>query len=470
MASRDPPTSNLPPSMGPGARPVKPGEHHAGSLLQEISAIRSHYHTHVEHDAVNISYQLNNKQRSYRIPFENMPVQGLTRSLCYGSSGSAFVTGTLVIDMIRGCENITGRPVTQAEAEGIAFYSTRKIMTMYIGQITGISIGAFTAWRTRKEMKFPFRKPKAPEKYENFPARFLPLFRGSFARAMWQVTRVNIYILLWTFCCNPFFRSIADTRLTVGLYSDQRTHNLTEAIKDRFDRLRSNRAQESATKITGNPQQQQPPSSDPRKFDDASPQGFYDSQPDSGQNDYAGDSTFTDGNVDTGLMSDSALSQRQVQKSSPNSWSRAQSRAPRSDDASPTSQSSDFFFDDASPTAGNDPDMSTPQPYSRQSGGSAWDRLRRQSSPPSSPQRSSRTGPTRETPDFETKGDSFSFSSSEGEKRLAREQAQKEFDAMLEKERNEGGQADYIRDMRATETGNETDSNTESAWSRRRRG
>lgn len=462
--------------MGPGARPLQPGEQANGSLLQEISAIRSHYSTHVENNAINLSYQINDKQRSYRLPFDQIPVEGFSKSLCWGGPNGAMVTGTLLIDMIRGCENITGRPVTQTEAEGLAFYGTRRMMTMYVGQFTGISIGAFAAWRSRKTMKFPFMAPKAPEKYENFPGRALPILRGGYARLMWQITRANIYIFMWIFLSSPIFRSIADTRMTVGLYQDRRTHDLTESIKGKYDRLRSNRAQEAANKITGAP----PPQStnESTNPDDGLAQSFYSSQSSSGQDGYAGDSTYTDGNTDTGLISDNAMSQRNTQRASPNAWSEAQSRGSRSDyrkpDSQSQSQSSDFFFDDASPTAGNDPDMATPQPYSRQSGGAgAWDRLRRGGSPQSSlpPTRQNTTGrgpPTRDTPDFETKSDSFSFSSSEEEKRLARDQAQQEFDAMLERERNESGNADYVRGMKATETGSESPSSTGSAWSRRR--
>lgn len=475
MASRDPSTSNFPAAMGPGARPLQPGEQPGGSLLQEISAVRSTYSTHVENRAVNLGYMLNDRQRMYRLPFDKIPVQGLSEKLCYGSPNSATVTGTLVIDMIRGCENITGQPVTQTEAEGLAFYGTRRMMTMYVGQTTGIAIGAFAAWRTRKAFKFPFRSAKGPEKYENFPGRALPILRGGFARLMWQITRYNVYIFLWLFVTSPFFRSVADTRMTVGLYADPRTHDLTTAIKGNFDRLRSNRAQEAANRAKGIPSSQQPsPSNDSQAPDENSPQSFYGAQSSSGDN-YAGDTSYTDGNTDTGLITDAAISRRETRSASPNSWSEAQSRGSRSDQSpQSSSQSSDFFFDDASPTAGNDPNMGTPQPYTQQSGPGSWDRLRRGGSPqsglPSARQTTTRSAPTRDTPDFETKSDSFSFSNSEEERRLAKDQAQKEFDAMLEKERNDGGSADYARGMKATEAGSESGPSADSgsAWSRRR--
>lgn len=283
---------------------------------------------------------------------------------------------------------------------------------------------------------------------------------------------------MWIFLSNPIFRSVADTRMTVGLYADPRTHDLTEAIKGKYDRLRSNRAQEAANKITGRQTPQPENTSDTP--DDGSPQSFYGSstQSSSGQDSFSGDSSYTDSNADTGLMTDRALAQRETQKASPNSWSEAQTRGTRGGFRKPETQSEssrDIFFDDASPTAGNDPDMGTSQPYTRQTGGpGAWDRLRRGGGSPSSspsPRQApmDRSYPGRESQDFETKSDSFSFSASEEEKRLAKDQAQAEFDAMLERERNEAGKADHVRGMNAAESGNESSgAGAGSAWSRRR--
>lgn len=463
--------SNFPASMGPGAQPLQPGEG-PGGLLQEISEIRSQYNIHVEQEAVNLDYNLNGQHRSYRIPFDSMPVSGMTRGLCWGGPNTAKVSGILLIDMVRACENITGRQIRQEEAEGIAFYTSRKMMTMYVGQVAALATGYIHAWRGRADMKFPFIKPKPIEKYDVFPLQNLPLLRGNYARYMWHITRGNIYVGMWLFLLNPLFRSVADTRMTVGLYRDPRTHDLTESVKGRIDRLRSNRASEAAggLKNKGQPQPQQKTQAQ----DDNSPQSFYDNQSYGSQNDYAGDSAFTDGTTDTGLLSDKNMQQRQVQQTSPNSWSNAQSRMSRSTPAQSQpeqSQQSDFFVDDASPTAGNDPNMATPQTYERRTSGSAWDRLRGVSSQQTSSQPSNRSfgrSNTDQNSSYDTKGDSFSFSKDDADRQLAKEQAQREFDAMLERERQEAGSNDYARGMRATEAGQESANKTESAWPRRR--
>lgn len=446
---------------------MQPGEG-PDSLLREISAVRSHYNVHIRPDAIELGYELKGQQRHFNLPFDNIPVGGWTKSLCYGGPNAATISGTLLIDMIRGCENMSGRRVTQEEAEGLAFYGSRRMLTMYFGQITAIGLGAGSAWWTRKEFKFPFMKPKPLERYDSFPMRVFPILKGGAARVMWQVTRFNVYCALWLFLSNPFFRSIADTRMTVGLYADRRTHDLTQSIKGKMDRLRSNRASQAAEGVrAGQPPQQT------SSQDEASPTAFDDSQSYGGQNDYAGDGTFTDGNTDTGLISDSAMQRRQTQQASPNSWSKAQSRGSReSFQQGGQDKSSDFFFDDASPTAGNAPDMGISQAPSNRRSGSAWGRHRRGENEQSG---SSRFTPSErssysQSPDFETKSDSFSFSKGEEDKRLAKDQAQKEFDAMLDRERREGGSDAYMRDMRATEAGEESNSSTDNAWGRRRRG
>lgn len=442
--------------MGPGARPLEPGEN-PGGLLKEITEIRSHYNVHLATDAIELAYELKGQQRHYRLPFDNIPVGGWTKALCYGGPSSTAVSGTLLIDLIRGTENASGRQITQEEAEGIAFYSSRRMMTMYLGQVSAIGLGLGSAWMGRKAMKFPFRSPKPLDRYDQFPARAIPLLRGQFARTMWHITRANVYIVMWLFLTNPLFRSMADTRMTVGLYQDRRTHGLTQTLKGKLDRLRSNRENAAASQSVSMPQTQD-------GQDDASPSAFDDQQSFTNDAAFAGDNTFTDGNTDTGLITDRALQQRQTKEASPNSWSKAQSRATKSDTEQQQSYSSgDIFFDDASPTASNAPDVPISQSYNKQSSGSAWSRSRRTERPQSNQS-------SRQSPDFETKGDSFSFSETEEEKRLAKLQAQKEFDAMLDRERRDGGSADYARDTQATAVGQESNSGTESAWSRYRRG
>lgn len=450
--------------MGPGARPLQPGENGGGSMFQEIMQIRSKYSIHLGTDAVDLAYELKGQNRAFHIPFDKVPIGSWTRSLCYGGPNAAAATGTLVIDLIRGCENMSGRRVTQDEAEGMTFYGSRRQLTLYIGQAAAVGLGGLNAWLGRSQMKFPFVKPKPIEQYDAFPLRQLPILKGWYARTMWTITRYNVYIGLWILLTQPFVRSIADTRMTVGLYQDRRTHDLSQVLKGQFDRLRGNRTGQGAVNMQGQQSSQRG-----QEQDDASSQTFYDEQSYGNDNSMAADSSFTDGNTDTGLITDGAMQQRQTTQASPNAWSKAQSRGSRTAYEQPQSARSeasrDIFFDDASPTPGNDPEMGNPQAYTTPAG-SAWSRIRKGEA--STPGQTS-TARTSESRDFETKTDSFSFSDREEDKVLAKQQAQKEFDAMLDKERKEGGAADYARDMQATNAAEEGSTGSDSAWSRYRR-
>jgi hypothetical protein len=102
-------------------------------------------------------------------------------------------------------------------------------------------------------------------------------------------------------------------------------------------------------------------------------------------------------------------------------------------------------WDDASPTGGQGvAESTTPQ-------GSAWERLRRGEKPALVPQKSgAKPQPSqsawsrqqvetqREQKEGSTTGDSFAFSKSEEERNYAKEEAQKEFDARVERERRGG--------------------------------
>ena len=252
--------------------------------------------------------------------------------------------------------------------------------------------------------------------------------------------------------------------MSVGMYRDPRTHDMTMQMKDGFDRLKANRAASAGPTVQPQNGESRP---EYEAMDDMSP--TMNAIRKSERTEFSGDDAFRDQNAETGLLTDSAVSQRQTEQSSSNSWSKAQHREVREKlegrkarRVEKQQQDSGSFFDDASPTAGNE-SMDTPIRAPQQQTGSAWSRIRRDESQIAS-QGSWRT----QTPDFETKSDAFSFSNSDTEKRLAKDQAQKDFDAMLEKERREGGSDAYVRDMKATEAGKDS-TTTESGWSRRRR-
>jgi hypothetical protein len=502
----------FPSSMGAGARPVEgntlPGEQYNGGntgsafpknmspgvilsnqpefreegaqaspslMLQQVQEIRSHYSFEVRDRTLFLGYDLRGAARRYSLPFANMPLSGMSAWLLYGGPMRARVTGTFVIDTIRGAENLAHHPLTQTEAEGYAYYASRRTMYSFASSFSALWIGSLFAIYGRKTMKFPFRKPQPLERYDNFPNRWLPVLRGTYARIAWQITRFNVYTILSLALIAPVYSSMGDSAMMVGLYRDPRTHEVTKgmaaALKNtngRLQRHASNRpaASTKPTPDTGNTQ---------------GDHAFYSSSEQGAANDfaygkdYSGDTAYTDGTTDTGLLGDSQVKGRDAQQQLPTTFTgnptfrqkpvqqpspafrnrpSAQPDPDFDDSADP-----DFIFDDPSPTAGNNPATDAGSGFSRGGGGSAWERIRREQAEwgakggvtsPGSRQASqgSRTGQTaqKEVRDsHETTADSFSFSSSERDKHLAKEQAQKEFDKMLEEERKgvDGGAAGF---------------------------
>lgn len=460
--------------MGPGARPVQPGEN-PGSILKELQDIRASYTMNVDSDGLKLAYNFRGQDRRYDLPFVSIPVSDGARWLLYGGSGRAKVTCLFTLDMIRGAENMAGRPLTQTEAEGFALHTGKRMRYNFMGTVVGFGVGYGIAARTWKTMKFPFVKAKPIESYNYFPARRLAILSGSYARLMWQITRANIYAGISLIFAQTLLGSMGDSVMAVGLYRDTRTQEVVKAMKGNFDRIRMNRSQPGQ----GPPQRQQPAGhdQDPQNSD------FYGNDGGTMQNfqgkstDYSGDQTFSDSASDTGVLDDSAMKRQERRREARRP---EYNLPPQTASGSGRKSGSDFFFDDASPTVGNDPDMGASGPY--RSSGSTWDKIRKGGRPqpqdmPQPQQQEGTAQPARQTNEwrrqpgqnFENKGDSFSFSRSDEERQLARSQAQKEFDAMLERERKEGGSEGYMNSSFAAESGAENPQQAGgSAWGRRR--
>jgi hypothetical protein len=269
---------------------------------------------------------------------------------------------------------------------------------------------------------------------------------------------------------------MGDSAMMVGLYKDQRTHEVTKGMATALKNT-NGRLQRHSSNRPGAVQRP----SQVRETEDYD--GFYTPSEQAAGNDYGerkdynGDSVSAEGTTDSGLHGDS-----QIQPSMPSfsedpdfrqSHVRKRNSAldnkqvARPDQEFGNSSDTDFIFDDPSPAAGNDSDMQASSSISGDGSGSAWERVRRgqtrktaQSQIASSSRQSaqgSRTG--RSTSSWsrnanDTSADSFSFSASERDRQLAKELAHPDFDRMFEEERK-GADGDAT-------TGNR------GAWSRRR--
>ena len=448
-----------PVNMGPGAIMSSQPEFTAQrgqpleSMLQQVQEIRSHYSFEVRDRILFLGYDLNGAARRYSLSFGNMPLSGASTWLLYGGPMRTRVTSTFVIDTIRGAENLANRPLTQREAEGYAHHASRRTLYSFASTISAVWLGSVFAIYSRKTMKFPFRKPQPLERYDNFPNRWLPALKGSYARTAWQFTRFNVYTILCLALIAPVYASMGDSAMMVGLYKDQRTHEVTKGMAAALKNT-NGRLQRHASNRPGSGKKAVQVANDPQ-----GDTGLYASSDQSPTNDYSdgkeysGDTSYTDGTTDTGLLGDSQMQSPEARRPSPSSFTGNpafhQKPVGQSGPGVDNSPDPDFIFDDASPTAGDDSDVNGGRGSTGPGSGSAWERVRRVQSdnkdsrsvtslgswPSSQSPRTGQTVPSGGRDESETNADSFSFPQSERDRQIAKEQAQKDFDRMLDEER-----------------------------------
>ena len=317
------------------------------------------------------------------------------------------------------------RPPNQDETNAIAYLAAKQMKIMSYGVSGGFVAGMWRAYDTRASWKYPFWKmgPNFNPSSVTIPGG-LEILRGGAARAFHQIARTSFYgsngVILGFLMAIPYSASV----FAVGIMQDPRLKNLVEANRGKFEeRVKKNvgRTEKSveATNLTVSESRQNDfEDRDEIKDDDASPTGGqslegykytnYSGQP---SNTYTKDST----------PQAPAYSPRQP------SWSRTAQKPKREND----SPGSFFGDDDASPTSSTDSQSTST------TSGSAWDRVRQNAS---SSSRSNYGGERfRGQQGRESSGaDNYSFSSAEEEKQLAKDEAQKDFDARLERERQGG--------------------------------
>ncbi|EME78333.1 uncharacterized protein MYCFIDRAFT_37270 [Pseudocercospora fijiensis CIRAD86] len=342
-----------------------------------------------------------------------------------------------VITAIQGtckqASGILGRPVNQQEADALAYHMGRAIRIGGYGPPIGIAIGTVLAYRGIPKMRFPGYTPGAKFNAEKFGP-----IKGALAKRMWQMMRFNAYWLVGALVGDILFGSYALTVGSTARLMDPRLKEFAEAIRTRAkngspiegsgerdhtagprngetmdmakQRRRAQEAQDAWRRRRQEATGQASASS--TQGDDMSPTGG------------AFGSEYLDlGSApvtDTGMMSDDqvrrssqrleALQRADYAERNESAQSRPQTRPQRTEEKSQSTQNT-----------------SLPK-----SGGSAWERIRQQAASGGQQQSGTRnTASSRSSPS----SDSFSFSSSEEDKQLARGEAQRDFDARLEQER-----------------------------------
>jgi hypothetical protein len=354
----------------------------------------------------------------------------------------------IVKTILRSCheaQQVIHRPLRQDEVDAISYHFAKSLRTVSWGPPVGMAGGAIAAYRTMSNFRFPGYTPKTEADGGAFnPERFGPV-RGQMARYAWHTLRFQMYGAVGFFTGALLFASYATSVNAVETGSDPRMKDYIEALKNRAQRhtgqmqpqgqrnpvmSQEGRMDQQAQRVSQklgmeDAWKRQDVQRKVSDYDDMSPTGG------AWMDDFKQE--------DTGLLTDDQLNarNRQEQSTADRAERAEESRAAayaqsRIDQSRRNNHNS---TEDVSPLGSSQP---APAPRS----GSTWDRIRQESA-------GSKGSPTRQSPtntpqirneqqEGSTLGDSFTFSSSDEERQLAKVEAQKEFDAKVERERQGG--------------------------------
>lgn len=453
----------IPQTEGTGTGPVSQRDRSRNSRLTEVIAIRSTYSVTPTPTNVTINYTLNNRRRNFTLEYSALPISGITAQALFGGNRRAATTGTFLIDTIRGVENVTGISLTQQQAEGVAKYACKKMIWSYMGIGSAVGAAAFFWQRGRDKMKFPIMKPKDPARYENFPNRYIPILKGNHARFMWQITRFNVYVTLGIFALSPIFNSIGDTSMTVGLYRDDRTRPVLEKMKKTVETRGLQRIDGNLPSAAGEQADPSGPAED-TAVDSFSGDGYG-----GGAGVEYSDTMDSTGDVPESAQPNTAQASSRTPQQTRSRWGQPAAQRPAQQESAPPAspEESDPFdlgqdLESAAASDPNSPQYNPAAAQSQQRPQRSWASIRndarqgRAPSPEASTPRSKEsdysssppgtgTGARPDASNANAPGEQFSYGAEEADKQYAKEQAQKDFDAILERERQLGEQGNEGR-------------------------
>ncbi|KAI1656425.1 hypothetical protein F4813DRAFT_364350 [Daldinia decipiens] len=303
-------------------------------------------------------------------------------------------------------------------------------------------IASSICWRTRQSFRFPLYQPKKGKFNPRiFPTKRLPIFTGVKAVFAWHVSRFFCYFPFNLIGSLVFFTSVAETSYDARLSRDPRLKDwLADVRRNKLNRLshmqRENQGAQRSFPVFPGPD----PQSSQRIPAPQYPRDKYSSgSGDEVPREYGND-TFTG-----------------QSESSPDGLASEVSRSPSTSSSGSgsrhTEDDSDLFDDDdASPVPAALRKAEAQQTRDYQ-GGSSWDRVRQQSQSESAQwTRGDSSGQergwgrlrqdkTQNPRDSQPKTEGFAYTEQDEDKEnktYEKEQAQKEFDALLEAERRGG--------------------------------
>lgn len=346
------------------------------------------------------------------ISIENMPkpMPILGPLLGFGSQYTLKIAG----EMTRQAEKRLGRPLSNDEANAVTYWQAKNIQIRSYSPIIGISGGLWRAYNTREVFRFPFFQPdKLFQTFnkEVFPHTSFPMVRGATAVIVWHGLRAFWYSAAGVALSKMFISSYAMSVSTIGIMNDSRMVQFGKEMMEK-----SGRVPRGQTPGRSMPQ---PPRATPKQ-DDASPTGgIY------------GEEDFNSGRPE--MVNDNPTPQKEQSR-----WRAPPARQVPVETRAPETEGKAFdYFDDASPTSGREQRIlgdtkSQPQ-------GSAWERIRRGGGAPTQT-----SGPSAwskrqsQAQEGESTDDNFTSTQVTEERRYSRQDAQQEFDARIERERQGG--------------------------------
>ncbi|KAI8723926.1 hypothetical protein NCS52_00249400 [Fusarium sp. LHS14.1] len=292
---------------------------------------------------------------------------------------------------VSGFASTLGRELEDQEVKAIAEYTLNNIHNNAAAKYITVGLAAYMTYRGRNTWQFPFYKPKLGGRFN--PNEATSIFtnkkiHGRYPRFTWHTLRFTAYAAVTMLMVEPVFRTVNFIRVESAMAQDSRLEQFTKDASKRVEQ------------VMANPTSARVPFKNPPKEE-----GSW-------------------SNEDT---------ERTNQPRYNIPWNKTQV-PPQTQE----SQSDDHDWDvldddDASPVAAS----SRNQPISSVSG-SAWDRIRQQSQQPQTQQEPRGWAQKSESQSWgnsSNSNDSYSFNNADEEKSLAKEQAQQEFDKLVERER-----------------------------------
>ena len=360
------------------------------------------------------------------------------------------------------------RTLTDEETQIVAMQKAKYLNNVAYALPAIVGTAVVYTTRGRDTYRFPFYTPGDKFRSNVFPYKGSVWLRGVYARAMWHSCRLAAYLAVSQWAISSFFVSYALTVRQAEFDGDPRLNSLRSSIKQAatermansknpHTRMLAEKVQQSEQARATQPPRQPVPQSRQPDLDDQSPQ---DQQ-------FQSDQQLEDERYQKEQQQYQQEYQPPNQQRYPPQYQQAPSSqrpaqlpwAQKRDDDDGGLGLDDYddgpLYDEASPVAPTEQRRKWQKPNS--SSGSSWDRLRTQATAKPGPEderdvpaQGSKWSRVRAnaSPDADSSGKTagdYMYNLRDEEKTFAKDKAQRDFDAMLDKERQGENDADARR-------------------------